>query len=533
MANSSTGANNQCFRWLHISDLHVPGKKEEFDKCKNFIKYILDGTPDSCDDLEEKGIKGIIKEYCNKRIDCIVITGDCFNRGDLSENAEAHVVDIVRMIYQTCNEISEWGWEKNHPMDRLCYCPGNHDLARDENVRNRKGRNELIYRKDVISEAASSKSAFLSIADSSKRKLVVDQSFDLFHSAMKKATNNASAEFIGDGQVICFYPDAPNIESNRKVVFIGLNTALLAGQVASFNKDESFDEYATKKREEIKQCLQSNDYSGVFSKAKELKESCQVANGERIEDEGKMCLPEENVFNILGEKLKDGKYIPVLFGHHGIRFLKPEARDTLNDFVNRNNIPAYLCGHAHQMRDVGIGGSVLSRFPNQRCLEVTAGGLFWDKTAYNQIGFSIGTIELTDSSYITTIDHYACVQFHGDTDTASLNAGIWTKGTSKKEIRYRSVTGAAAKQDSTKEAYVENNPAGNIPKDTETPTPAKEEKNKMNEDYTKPYAGFRIYEEDDGHNAGEEHRRHRTKTRIEDFRFGMIKSPKHHEDLGE
>lgn len=437
MANSNNESRNPCFRWFHISDLHVPGDARTYSHYKRFIQYILSGESDSYDSLEKIGIEGIIEGYGG--IDSIIITGDCFNRGNLSDEAEDYVLETIGLIYGACSKSSDWDWNANEPMDRLCYCPGNHDLAREENVRNRKGQYGLIHRKDVISEAASSKSAFLSIGDSSKRELVVNRSFELFHSTMQKLTTKdgttSSTKYISDRQIICFYPDATKTGDDPKFIVIGLNTALLAGQVATPADNASFEDYASTKKDEIEKCIQAGNYSGALSKAKELEERHQVTKGKKIVDEGKMCLPEEGAYKTLCSKLQSGNFIPILFGHHGIDFFNSEAQNELNVFFKNFHVPVYLCGHAHQMHDSEIEGTSLSRFPNRTCLEVTAGGLFWDETTYNQIGFSIGTIELTDfSSYIITIDHYTCVQFHGDTGTGRQNAGIWTKGTTQKKI---------------------------------------------------------------------------------------------------
>lgn len=273
----------------------------------------------------------------------------------------------------------------------------------------------------------------------------------------EKDGTTSSTEYIGDRQIICFYPDAPKIGDDPKFIVIGLNTALLAGQVATPADDTSFEDYASTKKDEIEKCIQAGNYFGALSKAKELEERHQVTKGKKIVDEGKMCLPEEGAYKILLGKLQSGNFIPILFGHHGIDFFNSEAKNELNDFFKNFHVPVYLCGHAHQMHDSEIEGTSFSRFPDRTCLEVTAGGLFWDETTYNQIGFSIGTIELTDfSSYIITIDHYTCVQFHGDTGTGRQNAGIWTKGTTQKKIDRQTPTnrGDTRKTDETNCAEV-------------------------------------------------------------------------------
>ncbi|MBQ6249818.1 MAG: hypothetical protein IJJ88_06355, partial [Oscillospiraceae bacterium] len=71
-----------------------------------------------------------------------------------------------------------------------------------------------------------------------------------------------------------------------------------------------------------------------------------------------------------------------------------------------------------------------SRVQNTSCLEVVTGGLFYDKEKYNQISFSIGTIEWDEtlSQYSATIDYYVCLYAIGD---RTGKIGNWLHGQSK------------------------------------------------------------------------------------------------------
>ena len=429
------------FRWLQVSDLHIPHDNDDFMKCKRFVQYALKGNERSYDQYEKMGISGIIKVHGG--VDCIILTGDCFHKGRVTNNSKKNVSHIIRAIYGACFDTNGNEWPEESPMERLCYCPGNHDMLRCVNKLD-SNTGDYIFRGPVVQEIAESCDAYLCVDDKLKKNLVVDDAFQIFNDQMLSLTKEGDITSnkpypICGRQITCFYPQARDQNFKQNVVVVGLNTALLAGQV---EKASDGDGYEAEAYNEIKNKVEATEYREAQSHLKKIIDRHMIQNGTKISDEGKMCLPEERAFTALEEKLKAEGVIPILFGHHGIEFFNDKAKAEMNSFLRRYKIPVYLCGHAHQIHDIRIGGTTFSRFNDPRCLEVTAGGLFWDNSGYNQIGFSIGTIELNrDGSYTITVEHYTCVQFGSGNETTPEDAGIWMRGVSQNTYDKPTVTG--------------------------------------------------------------------------------------------
>ena len=92
-------------RILHLSDLHISSKEDNnFRILRNgILKYI-----------QEKNVK----------VDIIAFTGDIIDRND--KLAFATAVEFFNSLLETCNLSS----------DRLMIVPGNHDMKRDDTLRN-------------------------------------------------------------------------------------------------------------------------------------------------------------------------------------------------------------------------------------------------------------------------------------------------------------------------------------------------------------------------------------------------------------
>lgn len=424
------------FKWLHISDLHIPSNSHDYQNYKDFVDYILEGNQGSkaYDQLEKKGMRGIVRDAGG--IDCIIITGDCFHHGVFSQDAVNNVSSTISLIYRTCSEQSDWRWNEDMPMDRLCYCPGNHDLIRDERIRQEDNRHRFEYRKDVILNLARSKNAFLGIKDanSPRGKLVIDKPFQFFHSTMRDLTKDPrGVEYLAGNQIICFYPPCKDEWNGYTIVVVGMNTALLAGQVSECKYAADFQAFVSQQEATIDEAIHNMDLKVASTEWKKLIEACREMSGELIVDEGKLCLPQEEVWNALVKKLSNSRIIPILFGHHSSAYLNSDAKSSFNQLLRKTNIPVYLCGHAHQINDNRIGETAFSKFSSWPCLEVVGGGLFWDNSKYNQISFSIGTIELKSTTLgipklSTTIEHYVCVQNRGSEGSLKQDAGVWTRG---------------------------------------------------------------------------------------------------------
>lgn len=357
------------FRWLHISDLHIDEKKEDF------INYIINGNRYSHDQYENKGLSGILG---NRGVDCVISTGDFFHKGGLGEDQQKAVQDTVTKILTTC-KIQDFP-------ECFCFCPGNHDLNR--NVGDSVNHHQVTTRSDCIKKAADTHDAFLGGNEVSK-KIIVQYSFEEFYNTLwlDRLKGCDAVRIIGDKQIICFSPSAKDPGFPAQPVFIGFNTALLAGQ---------------------------SDDTG------------------KINDDGKLCLPDEESIKQLIEHLttiKSGNQtiIPIFFGHHSTSFFNEKAKTQLMTLMDEQGIPVYLCGHSHQLSDVPIETNRLTHGRAFTCLEVIMGGLFYDKEKYNHLSFSVGTISIdVQKEYSFLIDHYICL-YGNDSE----RIGIWMHGQSK------------------------------------------------------------------------------------------------------
>ncbi|MBQ3724743.1 MAG: metallophosphoesterase [Oscillospiraceae bacterium] len=418
------------FRWLHISDFHITGTTNTRD----FARYIIDGVASSHDQYERKGLTGILTDHGG--VDCIVATGDFFHKGDFSNNASNNVADFIERIYQACRRAGNW--EQSEAWNRLCFCPGNHDL--DRNVSYFDNARHATSRSSYVESAASTDSAYLSANDHS-REVIVQSAFQKFYETMRVDQRNDVKNF-GEGQIVCFSPPTTSI-FKPSVVFIGLNTALLAGQTEK-NQDPAFIV-----RRGINECLtttqelldgHNRDYKRAQKAFEKALHDSMVINGDNIYDYGKLCLPSkgnmEELENYLSNlEIVQRPVVPILFGHHSIDFLNNDAREQLRSFIERHHISLYLCGHRHQLSDAFINTTLYSRIYDANCMEVVAGGLFYDKGRYNQISFSIGTIEWdeTNKRYSLTMDYYMCLYANG---RAGLTIGNWLHGQSKWSPNY-------------------------------------------------------------------------------------------------
>ncbi len=418
MENSRT--KKPAFRWLHISDLHLFGDTDN----EQFLRYMLEGNKNSHDQLEQEGLVGIMGSYGG--VDCIVATGDFFSRGEVDVDSKERVKQTIERICNQCAETSNWPREEG--LNRLCFCPGNHDLIRDA-VSDMDENYRRLTRKSCIQNAGNAPDAHLSVSER-ERNLIVKDTFKPFYETMPNLNNRDDIKILGDGQIVCFRPRVRDANFEPIVIMVGLNTALLAGQyserpdILNGEVKDQIDTAYKKAWIERKYGEAKTDIASALDKIMQI-------NQDKIDDYGKLCLPDNNAFIELQKYLdqkRDAPVIPVLFGHHSLEFFKPKAQDVMTDFINKNRIGLYLCGHSHQVYDGPINTMPLSRYAVNTCLQVISGGLFLDEERFNQISFSIGSITWNSRMEIPNIviDYYICM-----TDANSLHPiGIWTHGQS-------------------------------------------------------------------------------------------------------
>lgn len=111
-------------RWLHISDLHrVFGAESE-----GFEDLLLRGRQTSfrSDDEDETilsraGLCGLLSKT---PVDCVVITGDVFNKGAWDRRTAQRAQKFIESVVGAAGR-------RDGRVPRILICPGNHDLQRD------------------------------------------------------------------------------------------------------------------------------------------------------------------------------------------------------------------------------------------------------------------------------------------------------------------------------------------------------------------------------------------------------------------
>lgn len=395
-------------RWLHISDLHINP----------------DGIMVDVEALMERFLSDLEKRLSEKPIDCIVFTGDLFNRGAWTSSQTSDAKDILKRIYKVCSSAGGWLWEDGQPMNRLFYCPGNHDVLREAyTVCN---NNHVIHRKNIVTKAARAVKNGQFAASNDEYVLLTEKTFGQFYTAMQ--------DLCGDNTYISDYEYEYrifNIETDgNSFSFIGINTALLAAQ--DFDDRVITDELQSAFNEFM-------NYHTSFDskKALEAYKKYDVAVNKKLgklkNDKNNLCFISTKAQSaIQATPIKDR--ITVLFGHHPISFLSKEASDWARLTAEKNAVCLYLCGHMHKPHGDTVEASYESYLgklsENSQVYQVTVGGLFTDKSGYNEISYSIGELDCTDGTHLTinisifvyTKDIFGEIKWHttSKTDTITI-----------------------------------------------------------------------------------------------------------------
>lgn len=381
---SHTESNVLC-RWLHFSDLHISGEDSKrtwldiiFGKNKSgeLDPNALSGL-DHATLLREYGIRGVV---LLNPIDAILITGDFVNRGNFSNENRALVKDVIQSLYSACfpTEVSDG---KTY-LNRLFFCSGNHEIIRDASFTDAI-TGVVIKRSEHLNKPENVKNGYFSVEDSVKHIFTIE-TFSPFINLIKDLPISINDEDI-EGHVFTIKTDssAPNVH------FVAMNTALLAGQLKTYD-EEKLNQYK-KGWEEA--------HSKNKANAKELYvkycEEIDAREKRAVYDDGKMVLPSRTFFDRITREVKDEDII-ILAGHHGFDFLCSDAKSALDTFASQHGIFTYLCGHSHVptqiTRDTGkLLSSTLTQF-------VAGSTFFNEKDFYSQLSFYIGSISKEENN---------------------------------------------------------------------------------------------------------------------------------------
>lgn len=350
------------FSFLHISDMHF-----DTEPTSSWISRI-------------EIINKIKSEVLSPN--CIVISGDLFNRGSLSKSRIDDYRDYLKKL----------------PGEKATFLavPGNHDLDRSAQLREEESYNVFLTRKHIVFEAGEKSKEHRGEYDLNDRekKVLYGQSFYDFQSFAKRmrfnsfCNPNASDEAKNyEVQIV----DLPIPEkSDLKTRFVLLNTAVFAGQSvrgAEFQKRQ-------RQLEKDRQAALAEDNpvraAEIFLDMTRNQQRFET-DGEFIIDEeiksgwGRISLSREGN-RILSEINSDGAAITFFVGHHGVEYLSEQTQTALKTAMKRCGSGIYLCGHAHLSR--------FSRFPietNSTPMDIEqaqAGVMFEDYSKFAQYGFN-------------------------------------------------------------------------------------------------------------------------------------------------
>ena len=225
-------------RWLHISDLHIDESYTNGGQSRMFLQSFLHGDSSEPDftegeDLHNGGLEFQVKQH---PVDCIVFTGDLFNQGNWGQGQKKAAINFLAEIYKICSQQGNWGWHEGERMERLFYCPGNHDVLRSAYTT--LNESVIIHRKEIIRSSVDGDGYF--DADEDNYQVLTDKSFGLFEASMQECGEYWSGdnnEFRYEFKV--FSPERvipnnpPHSLDPKWSSVVGLNTALLAGQECS------------------------------------------------------------------------------------------------------------------------------------------------------------------------------------------------------------------------------------------------------------------------------------------------------------
>lgn len=390
---------NTVFRWLHLSDLHlVATSSDRFDRVK--ILWGTKGPRGEAKCMDEGGLSWYI---ANNPVDCIVITGDFFLRGDFSEENKSELMDFLKDLYEICSDKGDWGWQRGESMDRIFWCPGNHDLNRDAAVL-RDGKVE--FRKGKIENC--SDGGMFSPGD--HRDLLTSVTFKDVFAFWKEMAPDSEYMISMDGvspyEVQLFRMDKDDLS----LYFLSLNTALAAGQTSASGSDA--DDEAMGYFDQFWKAHHLHNSGEALQAYKNYHECLQSRDGVNANDEGKLCFvskrADEAIQNYFKTKTSG---IVIMFGHHPISMLSKEAQSRFNTLQLLIASRLYLHGHTHVVQA-----------KKESLQHIGVGGLFQDPDdSYNQLSFSVGEIKQEDAKYSYSIMLlFYTPESHGDRQWAQI-----------------------------------------------------------------------------------------------------------------
>ncbi len=374
------------FSFLHISDLHFDTESVGYGLFREQIKTLI----------ADKDIHA----------DCLIISGDLFNRGKL-------IQDEVERYKQYLKSIPGSQY--------TLVVPGNHDLDRSAQMKKTGSFNTYCTRKDIvlkkgkeasIQREASTQGEFS--LNTEERVLLYKgayEDFFLFSQQMKFQSFNQ--EPPEQNQVLYEVQQVPYMGKNDlqcSIKFVLINTGLIAGQTI---RGKDYRDRQMSLKDKLEKATANGDHVEAAKIQIELAKQQQ-----RFEDDGELVIDEEDYSEEGGGRLSLSKEglrelsrikatdteLTIFVGHHGYQYLSKGTKEALKTAMQNCKSGIYLCGHSHQAKykRFKIGENTTPADIRQ----IQAGVMFKNFGNYTQYGFDHGVIKKKDDNslecYITS-----------------------------------------------------------------------------------------------------------------------------------
>lgn len=391
------------FQVLHISDVHLQSDM-------------------SVDWIDKDKILMKVRQDERIQADCIIISGDLFNKGSLSKEASEEYKNFIEDLKKATAKKMNIAGREQEIKPIVLVVPGNHDLDRLARTKKDGSYNEFFKRSDFVRDAAEamSEDRLFQIHDN-QAEVLYQCAFNAFLFFAKKIGSKTFCEpdaalNYGKYEVqIQKVPFQQENEDAKKVRFVLLNTALFAGQSLSYIQ---FKDRKTKLK---------NEYKKKVNEGKEVEASklaLQIAQeqatyekyGSFIVDEenfstgnGRMGLSATGITTLrkMSEDSADRSVVCTIFvGHHGLEFLSKGTFKAISEVMARFHLNTegdgvYLCGHAHRLQHSKY--DTPENCELERIHQVQAGVLFGGDDGFAEYGFNYITIDYDDSTNETKI----------------------------------------------------------------------------------------------------------------------------------
>ena len=372
-------------RWLHISDLHLLTQPNA-DNGRSYFLYGSKGRGGTnTKSFKEGGLRFYIQQ---NPVDVIVITGDFAFRGDFTTQNLKCLKEFLEDLYQICSDAGGWGWDNGMAMERLFWCPGNHDLNREAYEKRKSG--QTVYRKDFIRDLHQAGEFKPGGPDKS---LLTQGTFSEIYQIMDELIRQRSAFESHDDQNKFDKFEAQVFRVPKKktppVYFVAINTALLAGQVAT---EEKIEEKISQAYRDFEMQHHNQNNETALAAYQEYHRLLNIRRGEVIDDKKKLCFISEERCGSIETELDKARGIVVLAGHHPFDFFSTDGKSKFIGFAHKNGAKLYIHGHTHVLQNEEVCGAKYNLTDYSiYCVGVGGANLNPDDD-YNQLSFSIGTI---------------------------------------------------------------------------------------------------------------------------------------------